>query len=569
MTGTGVGGGRGRGRRWIDDAVLLLIMMVLAGCGLIYEFLLSHYAARVLGATEQAIFAVFTIMITAMGLGAFAAGRLRCPFTGFAWLELSIASIGAMGILFCTAVITATSVLPNVIAYTYGVPDVHPEGGIVRLLQQVALYLPYLVAFVLGVLIGAEIPLIARVRQAVHDRTLEHNAGTIYGADYIGAGIGATLFVVYLLRLEVSASAALVSAANLVMGIVFFLRYRRRIGGWPWLATGHVLVAVAVAAVGVQGARWEQAMEDMLYKDTVVFQTQTRYQHIVVTRRLIDPASPPVYALYINGHNQFSSRDERIYHAMLTYPAMAASARHDEILIIGGGDGLALRDVLRWGPRRVTLIDLDAELVDFFSHPRYRNGIAVNAPLLELNGYAFSDPRVELMIGDAYNRVDELIRADRRFDTIVVDLPDPNHPDLGKLYSARFYAKLAALLMGDGALVTQSTSPYHAREAFLSIGRTLEAAGFAHVEPYHANVPSFGEWGWHVAVPRGAPASQRLRAFDRLPVDDGWSTKDWLLAAFAFPRNFFGGRERIAVNDVGGTVLYDYYRRGWRRENDF
>ncbi len=558
-----------RRRLILDDLLLLVVMLVLAGCGLIYEFLLSHYAARVLGAAEQAIFAVFTIMITAMGIGAFAAGRIRCPFSGFAWLELLIALIGALSILLTAAAITATSVLPNLIAYTYGVADVHPEGGLVRLLQRGAVWLPYLLAFVLGILIGAEIPLIARVREAVHQTRLAHNTGTIYGADYIGAGIGATLFVVFMMRLEVSYAAALVAAANLLMGLLFFIRYRRQIRAWPWLACGHLLATAVVLLVGFNGPRWEAAMEDMLYKDTVIFQTHTRYQHVVVTRRIMDPATPPVYALYINGHSQFSSRDERIYHAMLTYPAMAASARHDSVLIIGGGDGLALRDVLRWQPEAVTLIDLDAELVDFFSHPRRQLGAVVNAPLLELNEYSLTDSRVRLMIGDAYNRVDELIRAGQHFDTIIIDLPDPNHPDIGKLYSTRFYQKLSRLLSGDGALVTQSTSPYHARKAFFSIGRTLQAAGFAHVEQYHANVPSFGEWGWTIAVPAGSPASQRLRQLPRLPVDDGWSTKEWLLAAFAFSKGFFSERESIRINRLNSTVLYDYYRQGWRRENDF
>ncbi len=551
-----------------DDLLLLVIMLVLAGCGLIYEFLLSHYAARVLGAAEQAIFAVFTIMITAMGIGAFAAGRIRCPFSGFAWLELLIALMGAIAILLTAAAITATTVLPNLIAFTYGVADVHPDGGIIRLLQRAAVWLPYLLAFFLGILIGAEIPLIARVREAIHKTRLEHNTGTIYGADYIGAGIGATLFVIFMMRLEVSYAAALVAGANLLMGVLFFIRYRQHIQAWPWLACGHFLATVVVLLVGFNGPRWEAAMEDMLYKDTVIFQTHTRYQHVVVTRRIMDPAIAPVYALYINGHSQFSSRDERIYHALLTYPAMAASSRHGKILIIGGGDGLALRDVLRWQPDNVTLIDLDIELVDFFSHPRRQQGAVINAPLLELNEHALTDPRVQLMLGDAYNRVDELIRSGRYFDTIIIDLPDPNHPDIGKLYSTRFYQKLARLLSPDGALVTQSTSPYHAREAFLSIGRTLAAAGFAHVEQYHANVPSFGEWGWTIAVPAGRPVSQRLRQLPQLPIDDGWSTKEWLLAAFAFPKGFFDEQQLININRLNSTVLYDYYRRGWRREND-
>lgn len=553
----------------IEDVMLLAIMMVLAGCGLVYEFLLSHYAARVLGATEVAIFGVFTIMIASMGIGAFLAQRISCPFTGFAWLEWIIGLLGATAILVTAAAITVTYVLPNVIAYTYGVVDVHPEGGVVHGLQRVATTLPYIMAFLLGTLIGAEIPLIARVRERLHTRRLKHNTGTLYGVDYIGAGVGALLFVLFLLRMEASLAAAIVAGVNLVMGLAFFLRYRERIRAWWWLLGGHLFAAGVVVTVGVAGPAWQSDMEDMLYKDHVIYRAHTPFQRFVVTERIMDPAKPPVYALFINGHAQFSSRDERIYHAMLTYPAMAASARHDRVLIIGGGDGLALRDVLRWDPKTVTLIDLDRQVVDFFTHPKTMDGRVVNDALLTLNGHAFSDPRVRVVFGDAFNRIDELLTDERRFDTIIIDLPDPNHPDLGKLYSTRFYAKLYQLLSGDGALVTQSTSPYHAHRTFISIGKTLKAAGFTSVEQYHANVPTFGEWGWTVAVPRGRPVSERLRALDALPMDDGWTTRDWLLGAFAFPKGFFAGSGQIAVNRLDGNVLYDYYHDDWRTENDF
>jgi len=554
---------------WVEDAILLSIMMVLAGCGLIYEFLLSHYAARVLGATEIAIFGVFTVMIASMGIGAFFAQRVRCPFSGFAWLEWGIGVLGAIAILLTAAVITATYVLPNVIAFTYGVVDVHPEGGVVRALQGLATSLPYVMAFLLGCLIGAEIPLIARVREQLHTQPLRHNTGTLYGVDYIGAGIGALLFVFFLLRMEVSTAAAIVAAVNLTVGLVFFLRYRHRIRAWWWLLSGHLLAGGVITVVALAGPAWQADMEDMLYKDQVIYRGHTPFQRFVVTRRIMDPAKPPVYALFINGHAQFSSRDERIYHAMLTYPAMAASARHDRILIIGGGDGLALRDVLRWDPEHVTLIDLDHKIVDFFTEPKSVDGRVINEPLLVLNRRAFSDPRAEVLIGDAFNRVDELLSAEQRFDTIIIDLPDPNHPDLGKLYSTRFYAKLYQLLSGDGALVTQSTSPYHARRTFISIGKTLKASGFASVEQYHANVPTFGEWGWTIAVPMGRPASARVRELTSLPVDDGWTTRDWLLGAFAFPKGFFDGNGQIEINRLDSNVLYDYYHDDWRAENDF
>jgi len=563
---TAVGVGR---QGLIEDLILLSILMVLAGCGLVYEFLLSHYAARVLGATEVAIFGVFTIMIASMGIGAFLAQRVACPFTGFAWLEWVIGVLGAVAILVTAAAITATYVLPNLIAYTYGVVDVHPEGSVVHALQQVATSLPYVMAFLLGCLIGAEIPLIARVREQVHAKRLQHNTGTLYGIDYIGAGIGALLFVFFLLRMEASLAAAIVASVNLVMGLVFFLRYRQRIRAWWWLLSGHLVAGAVVVTVALAGPAWQVEMEDMLYKDQVIYSSHTPFQRFVVTRRIMDPAKPPVYALFINGHAQFSSRDERLYHAMLTYPAMAASARHERVLIVGGGDGLALRDVLRWDPKQVTLIDLDRQIIDFFTQPKTVDGRVINTPLLALNRHSFRDPRVHVLIGDAFNRVDELLTGEQRFDTIIIDLPDPNHPDLGKLYSTRFYAKLYQLLAGDGALVTQSTSPYHARRTFISIGKTLKAAGFSSVEQYHANVPTFGEWGWTIAVPHGRSASDRLREFAHLPVDDGWTTREWLLGAFAFPKGFFDASEQVAINRLDSNVLYDYYRDDWRAENDF
>ncbi|MDH5666334.1 MAG: hypothetical protein OEY10_08555, partial [Nitrosopumilus sp.] len=315
------------------------------------------------------------------------------------------------------------------------------------------------------------------------------------------------------------------------------------------------------------GTHWESAMEDMLYKDKVIHSMQTRYQRVVVTKRIMDPTKAPVYALHINGHTQFSSRDEHIYHSMLVYPAMAASARQNQVLIIGGGDGLALRDVLKWNPKQVTLVDLDERIIDFFSEPYYKNNEVINTPLIALNENAFNDPRVDVKVGDAFLIVDELLQSQSRFDTIIVDLPDPNHPDLNKLYTARFYSKLQHILAGDGAISVQSTSPYHAPEAFKSIGKTMAYAGFKNVEQYHANVPSFGEWGWTIATPQGQSAKQRLQALDELPLKDNWLTQDLLLSAFAFGKPFYDDINHIKINRLNSTVLFDYHRQGWARES--
>lgn len=549
------------------DLAIFGIIAVLAGCGLVYEYLLSHYAGRVLGAMETAIYGVIGIMIVSMGVGSFLARAIKSPFTGFAWLEALIALLGSSAVLIIAGVFALSNLFPQMLANTFGLPpDLLPSGGMIRSFGWIAQSSPYVMGAVLGILIGMEIPLAARVREKLYGEHLEHNTGSIYGVDYIGAGVGAGLWVLFMLSIDISRAAALTASANIAVGLAFFLLFRRRIRWGALLVTAHVLVAGLVVAVGIYGADWDAAMEDLLYRDKVVYRVDTQYQHLTITERLVDPTQPPVLSFYINGRMQFASNDERIYHSMLVYPALAASARQANVLVIGGGDGLALRDILRWNPMRVVVLDLDEDLVDFFSHPVDSHGRIINQRLLDLNRYSFQDPRVQLRFGDAFLSVDELLRSEEHFDAIIVDLPDPGHPDLNKLYSARFYAKLKSLLSGDGAMGVQSTSPYHAKRAFLSIGKTVKHAGFRHVEQYHHNVPSFGEWGWTIAVKQGVSPRARLAALDRLPVDDGWMTKGLMLASFEFGKDYFDDLEGIRVNRLGSMVAYQYHQGDWQKE---
>jgi spermidine synthase len=559
--------GRFSTRARANDLLVMLFTGVVAGCGLIYEYLLAHTAGRVLGAVETVIFSMIGVMIVSMGVGAFLARTVRCPFTGFVWLEGALAALGGGSVLILGGVTAAATLLPQILAQTYGLPpDLVPQGGAVKALAAIAAYAPYFVGAVLGIVVGMEIPLLARIRQEFHAETLTHNAGTIYGADYIGAGIGAALWVAFMLAMEPARAGMLTAAVNLAIGFLFLILYRSRVRRWRLLFALHGLVAAALVMVALYGTGWARTMESLLYTDRVVYSVSTTYQRLAVTRRLADPLAPPIYNFFLNGRLQFSSDDERIYHAMLTYPALAAAGRRDKVLVIGGGDGLALRDILRWNPKEVVLLDLDAELVELFSKPKMVGGRMINRPLLELNRFAFADERVSTRFGDAFLSVDALLRDRRRFDVIIVDLPDPGHPDLSRLYSARFYAKLRQLLAGDGALAIQSTSPYYAREAFLSIGKTVAAAGFTSVEQYHQNVPSFGEWGWTIATLNGPPASVRIDRLARLPVDDGWTTRAVLKGAFAFPKGFFDGLAEIEVNRESNAAVYLYYQRGWARE---
>lgn len=548
---------------WFDDVLLLGIMAVLAGCGLIYEYLLSHYAGRILGALEAAIYTMIGLMIVSMGLGAFAARKIRDAFTGFVILELTVALCGSLAILITAAVIGFGQQLPLIIASTLGLPpDQLPDGGVIGTLQKLSEYLPYMWGVLLGLMIGMEIPLIARLRQSLSDEHLLHNAGTIYGADYIGAGVGAAIWVGFMLAIDIQLAAALTASFNLLAGFVFIWRFWPKIRQAKLLLIGHLVVTGVLLVLAIHGPRWEQEFNNLLYKDKVVYSKATRFQQLTFTERLRGNGLAPVYALYINGRLQFSSIDEHIYHAFLVHPTLAASARHNKVLIIGGGDGLGLKQVLRWQPEQVTLLDLDADLVKLFKSPDTDMPENLTQAMLALNGDALNDPRVTIINDDAFNGVDKLIATGVKYDAIIVDLPDPSHPDLNKLYSDYFYRKLKELMSSDGALTVQSTSPYHAPKAFISVAKTLVVAGFD-VKQYHHNVPSFGEWGWSIATAGGRDAQYRLAQLTEFPIKDDWLTLGLVKGAFEFPANFYLDAVNIKPNELGSLQLYHYHLQAW------
>jgi len=553
----------------IDDGLLILIMATLACCGLIYEYLLSHYSARILGSVETVIYAIIGIMIVSMGLGAFAAKKVKDAFQGFVVLELTVALIGCSATLFIASVIGFSQTLPQIIADTFQIPnDVFIKGDFLASLSWLSVKLPYLFAFILGFLIGLEIPLIARIRETVYGKHLAHNAGTIYGADYIGAGIGAAIWVLFMLQIDINQAAALTASLNLVAGFVFLIRFKDYLRHKVKLVLGHLVLALLIIMIFVFGGHWQKQMQNMLYLDKVVYQTQTPFQNLVFTERLLGGGYDPIYNFYINGRLQFSSLDEHIYHEFLVHPAMQASARHDKVLIIGGGDGLALREVQKWMPNEVTLIDLDPQLIQLFKQPEQYLPTHLAARIKTLSKNSFNQAGVSVINDDAFIAIDALLAAKQTFDTIIVDLPDPSHPDLNKLYSVNFYYRLKKLLSGDGVIAVQSTSPFHAQNAFISIGKTLEKAGF-NTQQYHENVPSFGEWGWTIGSIYGGAPLQRLTSFDKINVETEWLSLPLLKASFIFNKDFYSAKEAVKINYLGSNILYQYHQKAWEIETEF
>lgn len=543
----------------LHDAFLLSIMALLAACGLIYEYLISHFAGRVIGILETAIFLMIGLMIVFMGLGAIAARWIKDHFMGFVVVELCIAFVGAMGIIVVSVTIGLVKWLPEALASYYGVDSfIFQQGQFFAILLKIAQMLPYVIGAFLGFAIGMEIPLIGRIRESIYEKHLKHNMGTIYGADYIGAGLGAVVWVFLLLKIDLSLAAAITATLNLIVGLIFLIVYRTKIKYMKRLIVGHLLVFLCVCWVGMAGDANQNKFLNFLYRDQVILNEHTPFQEVVLTRIKGEHAH---HALYLNGRLQFNSSDEQLYHGFLVNPAMLLAPEQARVLVIGGGDGLAVRDLLTWNPASIDLVDIDEKLVS-----RFKDDLTL--PFVVLNKNALNDKRVTLHYQDAFLFVDQLYRQQRQFDVIIMDLPDPNHPDLNKLYSIDYFQRLKKLLTKDGVFVTQSTSPYHARRAFICIKKTLEATGYADTQQYHANIPSFGEWGWTIATLKDTnlKASIMLRMPEREWEND-WFNAPFLLSAFNFPTNFYDIESEIEINFLGSHKLYRYHFEDWQQSS--
>jgi spermidine synthase len=272
---------------------------------------------------------------------------------------------------------------------------------------------------------------------------------------------------------------------NLAAAAVVSLFLLRRVVSTRQLVTALCALAAALALLATLLARSadiETTSRQRLYADPIIAYRHTPYQEIVVTRRGND------IRLYLDGRLQFSTRDEYRYTESLVYPALGAGAH--SVLVLGGGDGLAARELLRQpGISRIVQVELDPAVIEL-----------ARTTLRDANAAALDNPRVNVVIGDAMTWL-RGHNGSELFDAVVVDLPDPDTPVLGRLYSTEFYALVAHALAPGGLLVVQAGSPFSTPTAFWRTVSTIRAAGYA-VTPYHVHVPTFGDWGF--ALGRGA-----------------------------------------------------------------
>src|SRR5438093_2824831 len=492
---------------------LFLSVLLIAACGLIYELVASALASYLLGDSVLQFSTVIGTYLFAMGIGSWLSRYLaRGLVAQFVAIELLVGVVGGF----------SSAVLFLAFAYT----------GAFRLAL-------YGIVVVVGVLVGLEIPLLMRI---LRDRfSFKDVVANVLTFDYVGALAASLAFPILLVpKLGLVRSAMLFGIVNAAIALwstwLFAPMVARRALN-PLRASGGAVLVLLVAGM-TQAKRLTSIAEENIYADEVIFSRDTRYQHIVLTAWKDD------LRLFLNSHLQFSSRDEYRYHEALVHPGLAAVPAPRRVLILGGGDGLAVREILKYPQvESITLVDLDPEMTRIFSS---------NPMLTRLNDNSLLSPPVHVINSDAFPWVAS--NADS-FDFIVADFPDPTNYSLGKLYTTAFYRAVARHLSAQGFIVVQSTSPMFARDSFWCIAETLKQSGLQ-TYPYHVYVPSFGEWGFVLAgthdyaLPKSLPAGLRFLSVDGLS------------ALFQFPPDM--APLPMPANHLNSQVLVRTYENDWK-----
>lgn len=502
----------------ISAPLLFVNVVIVAMCGLIYELLAGTLGSYLMGDSVTQFSLVIGLYLSAMGFGAwlsrFVNNRLAERFLD---LELAVAIVGGLSV--------------PVLFYLF---------------SEVRNFQFALLAFVFatGTICGLELPLLMRILQG--NLSFSDLVSRVLTFDYIGALAASLLFpIVFMPHLGLIKTSLLVGMLNALVALwgTWILRplIGKRVLGVR-LRAAAVLLGLSYALLRANDIT--ALAEDAMYADDVVFAKNTKHQRLVVTHGRTG------FNLFINGNLQFASADEYRYHESLVHPAMSALGRPAKnVLVLGGGDGLALREIRKYDAvEHITLVDLD---------PGMTSLSRVFKPLGELNDHSFDDPRLTVVNQDAMVWIETTPVA---WDVVIIDFPDPNNFSLGKLYTKRFYRLLARKLAQGGVVAVQATSPLFARYAYWCIVETMRAAGLG-VAPYHVTVPSFGEWGYvlagagEVTLPtKLAPAvAGRLR----------FLTDELMASLFVFPADM--GPVEVEINQLDNQALVRYYEDEWRR----
>ncbi|MBX9669973.1 MAG: polyamine aminopropyltransferase [Candidatus Obscuribacterales bacterium] len=489
---------------------LLITAFVISTCGLIYELIAGTVASYLLGDSVTQFSTVIGVYLFSMGIGSFLSRYVdKEIIRTFVQVEMLVGLVGG-----CSAALLFLSFE-------------HVENFRILL---------YSIVTIIGILVGLEIPLLMRI---LKDRLeFKELVSQVFTFDYVGALLASLLFPLLLVPyLGLVRSSFLFGILNAAVSIWTLQLFRNDLKNLLVLRAMAVAVALVLTGGFIFSDQLMTVAETSSYQEPIIFSKSSPYQRIVIT------CKGKEVRLFLNGNLQFNSRDEYRYHEALVHPAMASLKDPQDILVLGGGDGMAVRELLKYpAVKSITLVDLDPQITDLFKN----KGL-----LAQLNNNALVDPRVKIINQDAFVW---LRGSAEKFDCAIIDFPDPSNFSLGKLYSDTFYRAVKRALKPEGIAVIQSTSPYVAKNSYWCVVNTLKSVGFQ-TKPYHVYVPSFGDWGYVIASNRPFVAAENYPAGLR------YVSRESLVQMLIFPPDMMPTEQ--CINKLNNQKLVHLFESEW------
>jgi len=444
-----------------QSAILLISILIVALCGITYQLIIGTVSSYLLGNSVYQFSLTIGFFMFAMGMGSYISKWLGNQLLrNFIVIEIVIALVGGAASLILFMSFPLVHALYNTVMY-----------GLI---------------LIIGALVGMEIPILTTLlstRSGTKD-----SIANVLSIDYIGALIGSVAFPLLLLpQLGLIRSSFAIGLINILTAIVNVYFFRNHLKNYKLMMLFSVGVFVMLSVFLFIGTFLTSFAEQHLYYDQVIYTKQTPYQKIVVTQS----NNTKEQRLYIDGHIQFSARDEYRYHESLVHPLMAQTGKRENILILGGGDGLAAREILKYDDvKLIHLVDIDPEMTR----------ISKEFPLLkELNKDSLNHQKLTVFNQDAFTFINQYGIL---YDRVIIDMPDPHNEAINKLYSKEFYKMVKRRMSEDGFVISQSSSPFFTRRTFWCIEETLNDV-FDQTSSFQITVPSFGLWGFNMASVRG------------------------------------------------------------------
>ena len=501
---------------------ILKISIFATGCaGIVAEFVLSTLATYLSGNAVFQWTIVMSLMLFAMGIGSrltiFFAKNLIDTFIKIEFL-LSIMCASSAFISYGLLVFTS---------------NIH--------------IIIYLLAALIGCLIGMEIPMVTRLNEEYEE--LRINISSVLEKDYYGSLLGGLLFAfIALPYLGLTYTPIILGTVNFIVASFMMFCFFSYLNNKSLNTFLFFLCFIILICLFIFSKPIILFGEQSKYKDKIIFEKQTAYQKIVITQW------KNYYWLYLNSQQQFSTYDEMRYHEPLVHPVVKLSINSQNVLILGGGDGLAVREVLKHkNVKKITLVDLDPAMTDLAKN----NNILAN-----INKSSMNDKRVKILNNDALTFLEQ---CNDLFGVIIVDLPDPDTIDLMHVYSLDFYKLIYRHLIKGGVFVTQATSPFFAKMAFLCIIKTINSSDF-YTFPYHNHIPTMGEWGFVIGAKNKDITESLLREkilnSDFSDIDTGFINNDAMISMSYFGKGIFESKNNVNVNTNLNPILHKYYSKG-------